>query len=145
MNDLVFRTAGEGDTEAMYGICRLALRDHVERTFGPWNEEEQRDMFFRSTHPDTHTLVFQNGALIGYYWWLQKESHFRLHRITLTPDKQGQGIGTALLKKLMKEAQELQLPIQLRVFHTNPARNLYKRLGFREMEQTEHHIEMQWG
>ncbi|TNE43548.1 MAG: GNAT family N-acetyltransferase [Deltaproteobacteria bacterium] len=141
---LQFRTAEQDDTEAMYAICKLALRDHVERTFGPWNEEQQRGMFYRSTQANTHTLVLQNKELIGYYWWVREESHFRLQRITLRPDKQGQGIGTTLLRMLMEEARDARCPMRLRVFHTNPARRWYKRMGFQEMEQTEYHTEMAW-
>jgi ribosomal protein S18 acetylase RimI-like enzyme len=50
--------------------------------------------------------------------------------IALRPEYRGQGIGTALLKRLLEEAKNLYPAISLSVSPNNPALRLYERLGF---------------
>lgn len=141
---LEFVLGGQDKLEDMYQLSKVAMKEQVEEIFGPWDEDQQREMFFRSTHPNTHTLLYFQNRLIGYYWFTQTTEHTHLHRITLHPEIQGKGLGTRLLQKLMKESKEMQLPMQLRVFPSNPAYRLYRRLGFKEFDRTDKHIYMRW-
>jgi ribosomal protein S18 acetylase RimI-like enzyme len=50
--------------------------------------------------------------------------------IALLPEYRGQGIGTALLKRLLEAAKNLYPAISLSVSPNNPAMRLYERLGF---------------
>ena len=56
----------------------------------------------------------------------------RLIDIALLPDWSGQGIGGALLDRLIAEAEEKGLGVALCVRPENPARRLYLRKGFVE-------------
>lgn len=55
----------------------------------------------------------------------------RIVDITLTPSFRGQGLGEFLLAGVIAQSQRLALPVTIHVEHTNPARRLYERLGFR--------------
>jgi ribosomal protein S18 acetylase RimI-like enzyme len=46
----------------------------------------------------------------------------------------GQGIGTQLIKMAIESAILANKPIRLRVLKGNPAKDLYLRLGFREIQ-----------
>jgi ribosomal protein S18 acetylase RimI-like enzyme len=50
--------------------------------------------------------------------------------IALLPEYRGQGIGTALLERLLEAAKNLYPAISLSVSPNNPAIRLYERLGF---------------
>jgi ribosomal protein S18 acetylase RimI-like enzyme len=50
--------------------------------------------------------------------------------IALWPEYRGQGIGTALLERLLEAAKNLYPAISLSVSPNNPAIRLYERLGF---------------
>ncbi|KAA3658488.1 MAG: GNAT family N-acetyltransferase [Chloroflexi bacterium] len=51
--------------------------------------------------------------------------------IALLPSFRGQGVGTALMTRLIDAAKEVGVPgISLSVNGRNPARHLYQRLGF---------------
>ena len=50
--------------------------------------------------------------------------------IALWPEFRGQGIGTALLERLLEAAKNLYPAISLSVSPNNPAIRLYERLGF---------------
>jgi predicted N-acetyltransferase YhbS len=51
------------------------------------------------------------------------------------PEFQGLGIGTALFKQTMAEADSLGIPVVLGVLKTNPALKLYRRLGFEVIQE----------
>jgi len=54
--------------------------------------------------------------------------------IALLPEYRGQGIGTALLQKLLEAAHNLYPAIALSVSPNNPAIRLYERLGFETVD-----------
>ena len=53
--------------------------------------------------------------------------------IIVNKEFRGQGIGTALIEDAMERSKERFKTIMLAVFGPNPARKLYKRLGFEEV------------
>ena len=60
--------------------------------------------------------------------------------IIVQPEYQGKGIGTQILKNVIKENKNKNIDIQC--FLTNPVVYLYKRLGFVEYEKTNTHIKL---
>lgn len=56
----------------------------------------------------------------------------------------GLGIGTNLLRRLQDEATTNRQTIRLHVERENPARHLYRRLGFRETQDKSVYLAMQW-
>ena len=58
---------------------------------------------------------------------------------------QGRGIGQHIVRTLQGLAAQRGMPLELRVFPTNPrAQRFYERLGFREVSRTSTGVEMQW-
>lgn len=55
----------------------------------------------------------------------------RIVDITLAPSFRGHGLGEFLLAGVIAQSRQRALPVTLHVEHTNPARHLYERLGFR--------------
>ena len=64
--------------------------------------------------------------------------------IELDPRFQGQGIGTAILQDMQRDAAEQGLEVRLQVLKVNPARRLYERLGFEVTGETETDRQMAW-
>jgi GNAT superfamily N-acetyltransferase len=60
------------------------------------------------------------------------------------PAFQRRGIGTAILRDLIRACSERQLPVRLSVCPHSPAPRLYQRLGFREVGTDSTSIAMQW-
>lgn len=56
----------------------------------------------------------------------------------------GRGVATQLLSELQQEAAAKAAMITLSVDHGNPARRLYKRLGFQEIASDALQVEMHW-
>lgn len=61
--------------------------------------------------------------------------------IALLPDWQGQGMGTALIKAMLREAGELPCTLNVEAF--SPAKRLYQRLGFTSTSEEGFYQQMQ--
>jgi ribosomal protein S18 acetylase RimI-like enzyme len=59
----------------------------------------------------------------------------RIVDIALLPEQRGKGIGTALLRDLLAEADGTGKRVTIHVERLNPALRLYERLGFRVAEE----------
>ncbi|MBD2843603.1 GNAT family N-acetyltransferase [Paenibacillus sp. IB182496] len=64
--------------------------------------------------------------------------------LSLLPELRGQGIGTALLQEVLRQAAVAKKPCRLQVTAGNPARRLYERLGFRTTGADEIYEQMEW-
>ena len=76
-------------------------------------------------------IITCDGADIG---WLQssiQDSALYLEQIFIDAACQRRGIGTEIIQGLIDQATRASQPVTLGVVKTNPARNLYERLGFR--------------
>lgn len=68
---------------------------------------------------------------IGRLYFLQGSEELRVIDISILPQVQGQGIGSALMRGLQKQAQDAGTLFSLHVAMDNPrAHQLYERLGF---------------
>jgi ribosomal protein S18 acetylase RimI-like enzyme len=63
----------------------------------------------------------------------------------IVPPLRNRGIGTAIMRGLMKEARDAKLPVRLKVASSNdPSLRLYLRLGFVPIETIPAYIELEW-
>lgn len=69
----------------------------------------------------------------------------RIIDITLLPDWRKKNIGTRVLKEILKKATLNKIAVSIHVESFNPAMNLYTRLGFRKISETNgvYHL-MEW-
>ena len=142
LRDLTRRLASSDDMESLFTINQRVMRDHVLAAFGRWDEQEQREMFFRSTDLARHEMLLHDHSAIGFWCVKRTVDEICLQRISILPEYQGRGLGTSLIRELMSEAAHSSIPVRLRVFKTNRARKLYRMLGFQEERRSEHHIHM---
>jgi len=71
------------------------------------------------------------------------ETELVIVSIQLLPQHQGRGIGTSLIDVLFKEARDEGKRLTLQVLKVNDrARQLYERLGFSTVEETDTHYLM---
>ena len=88
---------------------------------------------YAMSYPDAnHSIVLLNDVPIGRQLINRSENAFTLVDIALLPTYRGAGIGTHLIEKLLVEASSLGKPVRLSVWHSNPAKRLYERVGFSE-------------
>ena len=68
------------------------------------------------------------------------DDSYEIGNICIIPEYQGRGIGTQVLKDIIRLHDNEDLHIQ--VFKQNPAYKLYKRLGFVLNDETEFHYRL---
>lgn len=64
--------------------------------------------------------------------------------IALLTEARALGVGTAILRTILDESLATGIPVTIHVEHANPARYLYRRLGFRDIEDTGIYTLMLW-
>jgi len=129
------RPAVADDREFLFDLHRASMRSLVEELFGPWEDAAQWEFFDRWFRPEDVFVIRLGEEDVGV---LGLESHIDgiyVTRIEVRPDSQGQGIGSAVMRRILQEAGEAEQPVSLHVFAINPARSLYHRLGFVTLEE----------
>ena len=107
----------------------LAL-DEKERLMTMQYRAQQEQ--YRGRYPDADfDLVLKDGAPIGILYAKRGSDEFVLIDITLLPQHRNSGIGTALVRDLIVEANTADKPLLAHVLKQNPAWRLWQRLGFR--------------
>ncbi len=94
----------------------------------------QRDSW-RATYPGyVDQVITVGGAPVGRFVTHMGATELRLIEITLLPERQGRGLGSALIRELQRSAAVagLPLPLRLRAERGSAALALYRRLGFVE-------------
>ena len=136
------REARAGDFELAFRIMREAMEEYVAATWG-WYETFQREVFRRRFEAGRTDLVLVGETPVGSLRVERGDEEIRLLAIFLLPEWQSRGIGSAIVRDLLAEADDAGRPVRLRVLRVNErARRLYERLGFATVGTTETHVVM---
>lgn len=136
------RPATEADYEFLYRLHVAAMGEYVAATWG-WEESWQREYFDKKWDPRGRRVIQVNGRDAGVLVVSWRSDEIYLELIELLPIYQGRGVGTVVLQDLIARSREQRLPLVLHVLTVNePARRLYRRLGFHVVEEEEHRYKM---
>ena len=120
-----------------------------------WSEE-QKVMFcrmqfaaqtadYQKNYPDaSFQIIERDGVAAGRLLVMRSDDAVHVIDIALIPEHRGAGIGTKLLKELQEEARAAGKKLSIYVERFNPARRLYDRLGFKQVEEKEVYLLMEW-
>ncbi|MEJ7698142.1 MAG: GNAT family N-acetyltransferase [Pyrinomonadaceae bacterium] len=136
--NISFRQINNDDFEFLWHLHNSALKEYVAQTWG-WDENWQRKSFEKQFNPAEGEIITVNEIDAGFLRVIKKETEILLASIRLLPEFQNRGIGTTIIKNLLNTSQK---SVRLQVLKVNPARVLYKRLGFEIADETETHFKM---
>ena len=120
-----------------------------------WSDE-QKAMFcrmqfnaqttdYRANYPDaSFQIIERDGVPAGRLLVMRSDDAVHVIDIALMPEHRGAGIGTKLLKELQKEAKAADKKLSIHVERFNPARRLYERLGFQQVEEKGVYLLLHW-
>jgi ribosomal protein S18 acetylase RimI-like enzyme len=139
-----FRPITEEDIEFLYKLYASTRADEMVLT--GWNETVVEE-FLRSQFNLQHTQYMKNYTEGGTFeiilvdhipagrlYLQRKPNDLHIIDIALLPEFRGKGTGSRIMKELMAEADQKNLPLTLYVEQFNPALGLYERLGFEKKE-----------
>lgn len=130
MSDAIaFHPASEVDFERLLELRIRVLRPHLERV-GRFDPERAR-RYFRESYDPTHLrLILLDGAFVGCVALKPSGDGLVLEHFYLDDAVQGYGVGGAVLRLLLAEADAAARPVRLGVLKGSPAARLYQRHGF---------------
>lgn len=124
------RPARPEDVEPIAEIRAAVMRPDLER-LGRYDEHRVRQRFRDSWSPRHTFVVTVEGSLAGSVTVRPHEEGGRvLEHFYLVPVRQGRGLGGAVLRSLLDDADAAGEPLRLVVLQGSPARRLYERHGF---------------
>jgi GNAT superfamily N-acetyltransferase len=147
------RDVEPGDEAFLRFLYRSSREPELKLT--AWSEGEKsafansqfdlQDRWYRENYPGAQFLVIEReGAPIGRLYLHSTGSDLRVMDITLAPAARNQGLGSSLIRWLEAKAGAGGATISLHVESFNPARTLYRRLGFAEEEVEGIYVRMRW-
>ncbi len=137
------RTASSSDREFLFEVRRAALRAYVEQVSG-WDDAEQRAVADKEFGELPYAVVEENGRAVGYVCVIHEDDCDFVEEIALLPEVHGRGIGTRVVRDVLRAARRRGVPVRLSVFTSNPAQVLYARLGFSVTGVEEPRMAMEW-
>ena len=94
---------------------------------------------------DCAEVLLRDGVPVGLLKVVREATTWTVMQIQFLPEVQGQGLGARVLRQVIADARRAGVALCLSVLKANPAKDLYERLGFVVVGETEDEFEMQLG
>lgn len=147
------RSEAESDTPFLTQLYASTREDELAPV--PWTAEQKAAFLaqqfaaqrhhYRTHNPTCRFEVIQRDGVPVGRLYLEEFSH-RLHivDIALLPACRGHGLGTQILEAIHQLSRDSGRPVTIMVEKFNPARRLYARLGYAEVEDHNVYLELEW-
>ena len=135
------RSANISDVEFLFQLRIKTMKPFFKDTFG-WDDTKEREKAADELNI-TQIVIFDKKE-IGVIKVLLKSNELHLHQIQILPEFQRKGFGAELIRQIIINSDNLQIPITLFVVKNTPAKRLYDRFGFVITDEYEHHCKMCW-
>lgn len=138
------RAITDDDADTLLAI--YASTRELELALLPGSDEQRRQFLltqwtwkataYRSEHPGADfQMITDGGADVGYLFLAPaSDGSLRVVDLAVAGTHRGRGLGTAVLSAILDDADRRGVVVGLHVDTTNPARRLYERLGFTEID-----------
>jgi len=134
------RPATDADISFLLELRRQTMTEHQLASGAESSERERQErVLYRF---ECAQIIEQGTSPIGTLKLTKDGVDWHLVQIQITPALQSQGIATQLIERVIVDARAAGARLRLNVLHTNPARRLYERLGFRVTGEGAHDFEM---
>lgn len=134
---ITLRESRSSDYDLLFAIYKETMEDSIVRAYGRWKQKEEVISFRRNNKSSSTRIIEINGEAIGRWMIEEKEEAIYLKNIQIIKRFQSKGIGSDLLRALIKVANDLNLDVSLQVLKSNErAVKFYTELGFKEVYDT---------
>lgn len=129
MKNIKIFPASLEDEEFVENLTNLVMREYVEEL---WDKDHDRTRYFsiNGFNKNTTEIIYSDNKQIGRITIEEIDERVEIMDIHIVPEFQSKGIGSFLIKKILKNYCKNKSFVQLKVLENNPAQRLYKRLGF---------------
>lgn len=126
------RSAESADAQDLHELVQCAYGHYVERIGGrPGPMEADYAQEIGQGHV---SVADDDGAVVGLIVLVREPDHVLIENVAVDPERQGEGIGRALLAFAEDVAREASTPVLRLYTHVlmTENRTLYARLGYEE-------------
>lgn len=142
-SDMPFVAALYASTRAEE-VASTGWPPETQQAFLQQQHVAQHDHYF-TVYPHGEWLIVERaGEAIGRLYLADQGHELHLIDISLVAAERGKGLGSAILDDLLADARARGKGIELYVELFNPARNLYRRLGFARVDDNGLYERMVW-
>ncbi|MEZ8311935.1 GNAT family N-acetyltransferase [Vibrio splendidus] len=140
--EINLRPAKEKDIQFLLDLRVLTMESYLKKDGVPCTEEEHLCRI-KYNFPDAQIIELgdKKAGLFKASYLADKEQWY-LFQIQVHPEFQSQRIGSYLINSLIHMAKKQGKDVGLSVLKSNPAFNLYKKLGFKIVEENQHEFEL---
>ncbi len=147
------RAATVDDTEFLTTVYAATRMDELAAT--DWNDTQKHDFcqmqftaqaaHYRLHYPTAEYQIIEFAeTAVGRLYLDRWNREIRIMDIAILPQHRSRGIGTHLLRLLQTEAAACGKSLSIHVEKFNPALQLYRRLGFRTIEDKGVYLLLEW-
>ncbi|MGF1766245.1 GNAT family N-acetyltransferase [Enterovibrio makurazakiensis] len=135
--DIRLRKALNSDISFLMSLRKLTMQQYLEAVGMPTSDEAHLTRI--NYKFDCAEIITVSDIPVGLFKaeFIEDQNQWYLVQLQVHPDYQNRGIGYTVLERLLSCASESASRIRLSVLKTNPARDLYIRLGFEVVEQSD--------
>lgn len=150
---VVLRPVTETDREFLVGVygstrdeelSQVAWGDGQREAFVRMQFDAQDTDYRRSNPQASFDVIEVDGRAAGRLYVDRRPGDIRIVDIALLPEFRGQGVGTHLIGRLMREASVSGCKLSIHVEIHNHAAALYDRLGFAVVAEQGIYRRMEW-
>ena len=137
------RKATAADSKFAFQTKKATLAKYVAQVWG-WDEDEQSRMHETRFAAQDFRVVQVSDTDVGILASARHPDHIRVYQLLIRPEHQHQGIGTAVMTHVIRDAAARQLPVRIQVLKVNRrAGRFYRNFGFRIIGQDGTHLRME--
>ena len=111
-----------------FGVCDMAIMENHLKQLKP-----------------NLIKIAVNIQIAGYVYYKVESTKIIVDVFTLFPEYRNNGLCSLILQDFIKNANELNKPIFLDTFKSNPAKNFYERNGFVVVDENFSHYILRYG
>ena len=133
LGDIEIIPITDSDFQFGYDIRKLTMEEHIQKTYGKYNEIKQLESYKKGFSLKNHKkfLIKYFGEKIGWLNFEENNSNIDLIQLLILPKYQGRGIGSKIINYFITIAKNKNKEIILDVLKSNSkAKKLYLKLGF---------------
>ncbi|MFF1307069.1 GNAT family N-acetyltransferase [Streptomyces sp. NPDC058307] len=130
LTDWTLRRAHPDDVEPIAELRAVVMRPDLER-LGRFDEHRVRQRFRDAFDARHMTIILAEGRFAGCVALRPAADGHWLEHFFITPDLQGHGLGSSVLRGLLARTDTDGELVRLNVLRGSAARRLYERHGFR--------------
>ena len=119
-------------------LRRAAYSDLFIATWGGWDEARHQRHWTSCVEEGRISIIRQDGTSVGMVQIFDEGNSVEVAEIQILPEFQDRGIGTHVLRDILKMAHSSRKSVTLSTGRMNArAIRLYQRLGFELVEETD--------